>query len=291
MGHPDYNSPTELKKFMNDQNMAMQKKFGQNFLVNEEVRKRLIDSLEIDSSSRVWEVGPGLGSMTSEILSRGADLTVFEIDRGFISALKEFFKIYINSGRLHIVEGDILKTWQPYMRKTECPDRFFGNLPYNIAASIVGSTIEQGVRFEKGVITVQKEVAQRMTAAAGTPDYSSFSVLCQWAYTIHPLLDLAAGNFWPQPNVTSRAVEFRKKNGFPACKNPVLFMKMQRSLFLSRRKTIKNNLSKFLKIGDKAAVLLASADINPQVRAEVLSVEQLLLLSDKLNDAIIMDKV
>jgi 16S rRNA A1518/A1519 N6-dimethyltransferase RsmA/KsgA/DIM1 with predicted DNA glycosylase/AP lyase activity len=85
-----------------------------------------------------------------------------------------------------------------------------------------------------------------MTAKPGSADYSSFSVLCQWAYDIKPLFDLSGSNFWPKPNVDSRAVLFTKKEAFPNCKNPQSFIKMQRALFSSRRKTVRNNLSGFL---------------------------------------------
>ena len=90
--HPDYNSPTELKNFMEQNNMSMQKKFGQNFLVNEDARKKLIDSLDVKENTTVWEVGPGLGSMTDELLKRGVNLTVFEIDHGFARLLPQFFE-------------------------------------------------------------------------------------------------------------------------------------------------------------------------------------------------------
>ena len=80
MQHPDYNSPVALKAFMDENSMAMQKKFGQNFLVNADARKRLVDALDVKTDMKVWEVGPGLGSMTSELLERGVDLTVFEIE-------------------------------------------------------------------------------------------------------------------------------------------------------------------------------------------------------------------
>ncbi|MBR1537651.1 MAG: 16S rRNA (adenine(1518)-N(6)/adenine(1519)-N(6))-dimethyltransferase, partial [Treponema sp.] len=80
MKHPDYNSPSALKDFLDENGMAMQKKFGQNFLVNSDARKKIIDSLDISNGSTVWEVGPGLGCMSDEILSRGASLTAFEID-------------------------------------------------------------------------------------------------------------------------------------------------------------------------------------------------------------------
>ena len=147
INHPDYNSPAELKTFMESNGMAMQKKFGQNFLVNEQARVKLIDSLDIDENSTVWEVGPGLGSMTSEILKRGATLTVFEIDRGFINFLHGFFADYEEKGKFRIVDGDVLKNWKKEYEENGLPDRFFGNLPYNIAATLIADTIEKDVRF------------------------------------------------------------------------------------------------------------------------------------------------
>ncbi len=280
MKHPDYNSPAELKQVLDINGFSMQKKFGQNFLINEDARKRLVDALELTEGMKVWEVGPGLGAMTNTILERGADLTVFEIDRGFASLIKQFFEDYAEKNTFRIIEGDVMKTWKGQLKEAGQADRFFGNLPYNIAATIIADTIENNVRFDRCVFTVQKEVAQRMCAKPGTADYSSFSALCQWAYDVKPLLDLAGGNFWPKPNVESRAVVFTQKADFPCCKNPVLFVKMQRALFSSRRKTVRNNLSQFLKNNDLAVSCLEKAGIDIMKRAEVLSISELLKLSD-----------
>lgn len=283
--HPDYNSPAELKQILDAKGFSMQKKFGQNFLINEDARRRLVDALELTEGMKVWEVGPGLGAMTNTILERGADLTVFEIDRGFASLISGFFDDYSKAGTFRIVEGDVMKTWKGHFKEAGQPDRFFGNLPYNIAATIIADTIENNVRFDRCVFTVQKEVAQRMCAKPGTADYSSFSTLCQWAYDVKPLLDLAGGNFWPKPNVDSRAVVFTKKADFPCCKNPATFVKVQRALFSSRRKTVRNNLSQYLKNNDLAVSCLEEAGIDIMKRAEVLSLPELLKLSDVIEAA------
>lgn len=284
--HPDYNSSTQIKSFLENNNLAMQKKFGQNFLINENARKKIIDCLDVNENTFVWEVGPGLGCMTEEILLRNATLTVFEIDKGFAGCLKQFFQDYSEKNKFSIVEGDVLKTWKSqlkiFSKKTskQIPDRFFGNLPYNIAATLIADTIENEIRFDKCVFTVQKEVAKRMNALPGSDDYSSFSVICSWAYDITNILDLRSMNFWPKPNVDSRVVLFTKKKNFPQCENPNLFCQMQRALFSSRRKTVKNNLTAFLASSQKADFALDEAKINPQLRAEVLTLEQMLLLSD-----------
>lgn len=274
---PEYDSPVALKAFLDSKGMAMQKKFGQNFLVNGHARNRLIDSLEVKEGTTVWEVGPGLGAMTANIIDRGCFLTAFEIDRGFAAVLKDIFP---EDGHFRLVEGDVLKTWKKEMESNGIPERFFGNLPYNVAAAIVADMISAGVRFEKAVVTVQKEVAQRMAAKPGTADYSSFSVLCQWAYDVTPIMDLAGGCFWPRPNVDSRAVKMVKKDNFPNCKDATLFMKILRMLFLQRRKTVKNNLSQLPGGTAQAERVLKEAGIDPSIRAERLTLEEMLHLAD-----------
>jgi 16S rRNA (adenine1518-N6/adenine1519-N6)-dimethyltransferase len=255
--------------------MSMQKKFGQNFLINGNARRKIIDALDIHKGNTVWEVGPGLGAMTQEIISRGVCPVVFEIDRGFCGVLEDMFE-----QRIRLVSGDVLKSWKRELEEHGLPDRFFGNLPYNIAAALIADTIEHGIRFERVVVTVQKEVALRMTARPGSNDYSSFSVLCQWAYDVSPVMDLSGGSFWPRPNVDSRTVVMTKKTEFPGCLDPGLFMKLQRALFSSRRKTVRNNLIHFLHDQDKTLSLLNTAGIDSQERAENLNLTQLTALAD-----------
>ncbi|HZK19511.1 MAG TPA: 16S rRNA (adenine(1518)-N(6)/adenine(1519)-N(6))-dimethyltransferase RsmA [Treponemataceae bacterium] len=276
----DYNSPAALKAFLDKREMSMQKKFGQNFLINESARKKLANATNIEKNTKIWEVGPGLGALTYELVNKGGIVTAFEIDRGFIRALTDIFTDQIIAEKLSLISGDFLKTWKNEAKKHGIPDVFFGNLPYNIAATIIGNTINEGVRFEKLIVTVQKEVALRMQAKPGTKDYSSFSILCQWAYEINSLMDLAGGSFWPRPNVDSRAIVMTKRKNFPACTHPNHFMALQKSLFVSRRKTIKNNLARFYSNTDLATKVLEKAKIQPSVRAETLSVPTLLTLSD-----------
>jgi len=273
-----------LKQILDENGYSMQKKFGQNFLINADARTKLIDFLDINEDSYVWEVGPGLGSMTSEILDRNAKLTVFEIDKGFAGLVRQYFDDFAKKDKFNLVEGDVLKTWKKTIDENRFPDRFFGNLPYNIAATLVADTIENNVRFDKCVFTIQKEVAMRMYAKPGSDDYSSFSVLCQWAYDIKPILDLAGANFWPKPNVDSRAVLFTKKEDFPRCKNPKLFVQTQRALFSSRRKNIRNNLSIFLRNNELTEKVLEVSGLDPKLRAEVLTIDQMLKLSDVIDD-------
>lgn len=285
MKHPDYNSAAALKTCLDEYGFSMQKKFGQNFLINPDARTKIVDALDLQKDTTIWEVGPGLGAMTNEILEKGANLTAFEIDKGFAGLVNQFFEDYKKTDHFRVVEGDVLKTWKKQLKEAGQPQRFFGNLPYNIAATLVADTIEEGIRFERCVFTVQKEVALRMAAKPDTDDYSSFSVICQWAYDIKVIGDLSGSNFWPKPNVDSRSVIFTPKENFPNCENPQLFLKMQRALFSSRRKTVRNNLSGFLSDKDLTVSCLEKAGIDPMKRAEALSIEQMLKLSDVINQA------
>lgn len=287
----DYDSPNSLKTYLEQNNFAMQKKFGQNFLINPGARQQLINALDLKPTMKVWEIGPGLGAMTKGLLECDIDLTVFEIDRGFISSLKTFFS---NNKNFKIIEGDVLKTWKKEA-SFAIPDRFFGNLPYNIAATLIADTINQGILFDKIVVTIQKEVAQRMSAKPRTPDYSSFSVLVQWAYEVKPIMDLNPGSFWPQPHIVSQAVCLAKKESWPQVKNSLIFTSLVRGLFSSRRKTIKNNFTAWLKsqlppeqtspcvkeeFDALVLELLEKAGIDPMARAETLELKDFMRFAD-----------
>ena len=281
---PDYNAPSALVAVLGEHGFGMQKKFGQNFLINAHIRQELVSALGLSAGGTVWEVGPGLGSMTSLLLEAGADLTVFEIDRGFVQLLTAYFGSYQS---FHLIEGDVLKTWKTEYQR-QVPEAFLGNLPYNIAAKLIAATIEAECFFNRMVLTVQKEVGLRMTAAPGSADYSSFSVLCQWAYDVESIRDIAPAAFWPKPNVESRALRFTKKQSPQPVRDARLFLSLVRSLFRARRKTVKNNLNTLLVARGKktppAETLLKTAGIDPSARAESLTVYDFIRLSDILGD-------
>ncbi|MDR0624534.1 MAG: 16S rRNA (adenine(1518)-N(6)/adenine(1519)-N(6))-dimethyltransferase RsmA, partial [Treponema sp.] len=223
----NYDSGRELKVFLDEHQLGMRKKFGQNFLINREIRNKLVDALDIGKGEAVWEIGPGLGAMTRELLDRGGRVRAFEIDPGFIRILKELFG---GEKNFTLVEGDVIKTWP----REERAGYLLGNLPYNIGAALLADFIEQGRYFKRIVITVQKEVARRAAALPGSPDYSSFSVLCASAYTVTPLMIIRGSSFYPAPHVDSQGLRLDRKTGpeSPAC--PALFYPLVRGLFSSR---------------------------------------------------------
>ena len=270
----NYNSASGLRAFLEQEGLGMRKKFGQNFLINPVTRKALADALDCKEGDEVWEIGPGLGAMTALLLERGLTVRAFEIDAGFIRTLKE---IFAQEKNFFLVEGDVMKTWSSQKNA-----RFLlGNLPYNIAAVLIAELIEKGRLFSRMVVTVQKEVALRMAASAGSPDYSSFSVLCASAYKVKPLMTIHPSSFYPQPNVDSMGVLLENKNapGYPR-----VFYPLVRALFASRRKTIKNNLTKFTSSKDICAALLRENELSGNERAEDLELEVFLSLAKSIEN-------
>jgi 16S rRNA (adenine1518-N6/adenine1519-N6)-dimethyltransferase len=259
----------------------MRKKFGQNFLINPETRKTLVEALDAKAQDEVWEIGPGLGAMTALLLKKGLKVKAFEIDAGFIRVLKNLFS---ENKNFTLVEGDVMRTWREHQKAPF----LFGNLPYNIAAALLADFTENGCIFSRMVVTVQKETGLRMAASADSPDYSSFSVLCASAYKIKPLMVIRPSSFYHQPNVDSMAVVLEKKDDQ---KYPTVFFPLVRALFASRRKTIKNNLSTFLSsycgkflqnglnVQELCASVLHSNSLNGGERAETLELEAFLSLA------------
>jgi 16S rRNA (adenine1518-N6/adenine1519-N6)-dimethyltransferase len=266
----------------------MRKRLGQNFLINPGARRQLLDALEVPPGGKVWEIGSGLGAMTSPLLERGAAVTAFEIDKGFIPVLREFFS---GNPAFTLVEGDVLKTW----RAAPPGDYLLGNLPYTIGAFLLADFIENNRFFKRMVVTVQKEVARRMAAKPCSKDYSSFSALCASAYTVRPLLIMKGASFYPEPRVDSQGVRLDVRTDRDPAGYPAFFKPLLRCLFASRRKTVKNNLESFA--SSAAAVnrkdlpgicgaALKDAGIAPMERAERLGVDDFAALAGALERAL-----
>jgi 16S rRNA (adenine1518-N6/adenine1519-N6)-dimethyltransferase len=281
MENLDYDSPSSLKNFLEKNGMAMQKKFGQNFMTNPAARKKIAENLEIRKGEKIFEIGPGLGCMTKEFLDSGAEVSAFEIDRGFVSALHEIFFQEEKESRLKIIEGDVLKLWKTEFDSAEKkPEKIAGNLPYNIAATFIARTVEANVIFDRCVFTVQKEVAERMTASPGSENYSAFSVLCGWKYDAKTGILLSGGNFWPRPKVASQAVILQKKNQADEC-DPKIFVRIVHALFSARRKTVFNNIKSLFPSAADAEIFLAECGIPKNERAENLAVKDFVKMTEK----------
>ncbi|MDR3276929.1 MAG: 16S rRNA (adenine(1518)-N(6)/adenine(1519)-N(6))-dimethyltransferase RsmA [Treponema sp.] len=287
----NYNSPLELRRFLDERGLGMRKRYGQNFLINGRARETLLDALGAGpggpGGGRVWEIGPGLGAMTAGLLDRGALVTAFEIDPGFITVLRELFGARPG---FSLIPGDVLKTWKT--APAHEGDYFLGNLPYTIAAVLLGDLIEGKRFFRRMVVTVQKEMARRMAARRGSPDYSSFSLLCGSAYTVRPLMELKGASFYPEPRVDSQGVLLELRTDVDPRSYPGQLYPLVRALFSSRRKTVKNNLRRYLaprfpgsQADAQCGAVLQAAGISEMARAETLMFDDFLALAQSLEAA------
>lgn len=276
--NPD--SPSEIRAVLEERGLALKKRWGQNFLVNRGARERLVALLEIQANQTVWEIGPGLGSMTSLLTKRTAHVLAFEVDHGLCRYLQETFG---GVPSFTLVPGDFLETWKKAVSEHGEPDRLLGNLPYRAASLMIADLIEGGLRPPVMVVTVQRELAQRMASGPGTKSYSSFSVLCQSCFDVTDRGDLQPGSFYPVPEVVSSIVEMRPKEDAPDARTLFVLSALCRALFSSRRKTIRNNLASGMLEphvpAEAVKAALAGEGIDLGSRAEQISPETFLRLA------------
>ena len=284
MDYPiNYDSPAELREYLESTNMSMKKRFGQNFLVNRGGREKIVSCLPVKAGDTVWEIGPGLGAMTWHLLELEAQVRVFEIDHGFIGQLKGF---YGENGNFSITEGDFLKSFKSLNKEKYSPDYILGNLPYVTGSVMIAELVKSPLKPKRMVFTLQKEVGQRMAAGPGGKDYSSFSLVCQSKYDVFLRGELKPGSFYPRPAVNSAIVEMRPHQRFNPG-DPDTYYDMIDDLFRARRKKISNNLSAGGLAGrfgrDTVLNVLKESGIDGGRRAETLTVADVELISRKLS--------
>ncbi|HVP20120.1 MAG TPA: 16S rRNA (adenine(1518)-N(6)/adenine(1519)-N(6))-dimethyltransferase RsmA [Spirochaetia bacterium] len=270
----NHDSPAEIRAELASRGLTLKKRWGQNFLINRGARETIVRLLDPRPGQGVWEIGPGLGAMTELVLERGGRCVVFEIDRGLCRYLEETF-----GGRngFFLVAGDFVKTWREAVGAMGAPDLLLGNLPYRSASLMVADIVEGGLRPRRAVLAVQREAADRMCSLPGVKSYSSFSVLCQAAFTVRARGDFSPGSFYPAPEVTSTVVELVPRDDAPMGSALEILGILSRCLFAARRKTIRNNLAAArLPAGasrQEAMDELKRAGADPAMRAEELSPE------------------
>ena len=260
----------------------MNKRFGQNFLINPGARRKLLEILNRKPGESVWEIGPGIGAMTAMLCETPGAVTVFEIDRGFCRILEEQFS---HVPEWTLVEGDFLKTWEERKDSSGFPRCILGNLPYNVGSVIIGELMKTPGLTSRMVFTLQKEVVQRMTARPGTRDYSGFSAVCQFVCDVTGYGDLHARSFYPAPNVTSSVVGLVPHFRYAGIRSE-LFFDLVNDMFSSRRKTLRNNLYGGRLAGRLSREVLAScleeAGIQESRRGEELDFSEMIRLAEVL---------
>ena len=277
MWNLNYDSVKEVISVLESEGLAMSKKFGQNFLIDHNARESIREKIAYKENLSAWEIGPGMGAITSLVLNSGIKVKAFEIDKGFCRLLKE--RAFSDEANFTLIEGDALKT---IVNQSEIPDIIYGNLPYNVGSIIIARLIENSILPERMVYTLQREVVERICAKENSDDYSSFSVLCQIDYKPTLSFVIRKGCFYPEPQVESAVVvmEKRKESLVPESLRET-FLEVNRALFSQRRKTIKNNL-KALNLKDIDRVI-ASSNLAGNERAETLSIEKIVEIAKAVN--------
>ncbi|TVR02461.1 MAG: ribosomal RNA small subunit methyltransferase A [Spirochaetaceae bacterium] len=266
------NSPRDITAALRAAEIGPKKRWGQNFLVDGNVRRAIVALVDRRQDDRLWEVGPGLGALTELLLAAGP-VTAFEIDWGLIAYLRTAFA----TDPLTIVAGDAVQTLREAAHTEGAPDVVVGNLPYRSAAPILSALFELSRPPRRIVATVQKEMADRLVAPVGTRQYSAFTVAAAAVYRVHRPFDVRPACFYPVPEVVSSVVVMDQRLDPVCAHHRALFRQVKDSLFAGRRKTVLNNLKGRSDLGvrdaDHARSLLETAGITPSDRAERVGVE------------------
>jgi len=287
----DIADPTRTRDILRRHGLDLRKKWGQHFLVSPAVLRNIAEASGAGPEDGVLEIGPGIGALTEQLARRAGLVVAVEIDERLLPVLAETLAPYPNVRLLHAdaLRLDWRDVWSRHfggMRSV----RVAANLPYNVATAILTSLLSSGVRFERMVVMVQKEVADRLAASPGTKAYGSLTVAVRYRCDVERIAVVSARCFVPPPKVDSAVVRLTPKMApAPRARDETLFFGVVRACFAQRRKTIANNLLAACfgsgdRAGDRVKVeeLLRSVGIDPSRRAETMSVEEFVRLADRL---------
>jgi 16S rRNA (adenine1518-N6/adenine1519-N6)-dimethyltransferase len=244
------------------------KRWGQHFLCDRGVADRIVETAEVGPDSIVLEIGPGLGALTDQLASRAARLYLIEIDRELVTRLETR---YVDNPRVQVLQGDALEVpLDDVVREPSAT--VVANLPYNISTPLLFRFLELRRRFPRAVLMLQREVAARLVARAGSDDYGVTSVLVQAFAQMRLAFGVSRRSFLPPPQVDSAVVDIRWSAEPRADVGDVeLFRRVVRAAFGKRRKMLRNALAELLaERGAVASEVFAAAGVDPAARAENL---------------------
>ena len=263
-----------------------QKKFGQNFLIDERVLNKIITSAGITKEDCVLEIGPGIGTMTQYLAEAAREVTAVEIDRELIPILSETLAAYEN---VTVINDDILKVDIAKLAEEKNggkPVKVVANLPYYITTPIIMGLFEQHVPLQNITVMVQKEVADRMQTGPGSKDYGALSLAVQYYARPEIVANVPPNCFIPRPGVGSAVIRLEKyEEPSVKVKDEKKMFSLIRASFNQRRKTLVNGLSNAgeLKLSKESVVsALEKMGLSTTVRGETLTLEQFAMLSDLL---------
>ena len=252
------------------------KRFGQNFLEDDNVINNIVHAIAPQMGDNMVEIGPGLAALTRFLLPACQKLHVVELDRDLAARLPNTLA---GLGELHLHQADALNFDFAQLASIEHPLRIVGNLPYNISTPLIFHLLSFSHIVKDMTFMLQKEVVDRLAGEPATADYGRLSVMVQYRCQVDWLLDVPPEAFNPPPKVQSAVVRLTPWQNSPYnCQNETLLQHIVSTAFNQRRKTLRNCLKGLAEDADFIAV-----DIDPSLRAEVLSVQQFVQLTNQLN--------
>ena len=259
------------------------KSLGQNFLVDQNIVRDIVRGAEVSKEDYVIEIGPGVGTLTKELLKEAASVTAIELDDKLLPILKEELKEYEN---FHLIHGDATKVQLDAVYPGK-EIKLVANLPYYVTTPIITKILNDKVAFSSLTIMIQKEVAERMDAVPGTKDYGSLSVLVQYYCDTKIVRSVPPESFMPRPKVDSTVIRLTKLEEPRAhVEDEALFFKIVRMVFTMRRKTLSNNLKSLGYTREFIEEVLEAAGIDLKARGETLSVEKFAELSNVIKERV-----
>lgn len=276
-------SPKKMQELLNEKQFTFKKKFGQNFIIDENIIKSIVTKAEVDTDTLVIEIGPGAGSLTSILSESAKNVICYEVDTTLEEILKENLKNYNN---VKVIYGDFLKAnVLNDIKKYDYKKLYvIANLPYYITTPIIMKLINDAIPLDKVVVMVQKEVGDRIKAKPGTKEYGSLTVFLNYYFNVKKIMDVSKHVFMPKPNVDSIVLEFTKNKQIRKVNNEQLLFSIIRDSFTQKRKTLKNNLKAYdLDIIEKE---LKKVGFDLSVRAEQLSLDIFINIANALGGTI-----
>ena len=256
--------------FMKENYFHFKKKFGQNFLKDQTIPRKIVEAANIQNDSLVIEIGPGAGALTKELSKVAKQVICYEIDTSLEDILD---RELLGLDNVRVIYDDFLKR---DVKQDLCSYEYHylyvvANLPYYIMTPIITRLIESDLGVDKVVVMIQKEVADRFCAKPGTREYGSITVFLNYYFDLKKEFLVSRNCFVPKPNVDSVVISLNKKKEQLSVNNKELFFQLVKDSFRFKRKTIRNNLKGYCL--EKIEAVLNEYHLDLNVRAEDLSLE------------------
>lgn len=275
----------ETIAILNKYGLRANKKLGQNFLINESIIYDIVKKANVTKEDVVIEIGPGLGSLTKELINNAKKVIAIELDPNMIDILKSRFGIFDN---FEVIYGDVLKIDLEELIKGYDSVKVVANLPYYITTPIIMKLLEDKLKIKSITVMVQKEVGERICATHKDKEYGAITVSVQYYSEPQIIIDVPKENFLPAPEVDSCVIRLNMREKPPvSLKDEKLFFRLVKGAFTQRRKTINNSLTCSGKSKEEIMAALNKLGIDSKLRAENLSIQQYADIANTLVEAVL----